>query len=361
MDRLGTIAVLGATGFTGKRVVDALERIGQPYRVLGRRRHALEAVAGERCVGVREFDTTDGASLRSGLEGVVAAVNTVGPFDQFGETVVRAAIATGVHLTDVSAEQAWLRRVGELHDLASEAGVCVVPGNGCDFAFAHLAAVLADEAVGGAECLTFHQGMEDFVPSGGTLESIVAQGRERPLWRRDGVVEERPGLGIHRKRAGTLDGWAVPWTGAEPITLGWDLPHVREVSCYLVLSLPEALGFALGTRVLARVPRAGLAGLGRVAARAPEVSEARCQQARFRLLTEAVCGEQIARVEVEAPDVYGVTADIAAITACMLARGEARDAGVHTVGAALDAAAVLGALASRGVQVRAFFPEERAA
>jgi short subunit dehydrogenase-like uncharacterized protein len=361
MDRLGTIAVLGATGFTGQRVVEALERYGQPYVALGRRPDALARVAGPHCRETRLVDVTDQKSVVRAFEGVAAVVNTVGPFARVGAEVVRAALEAGVHLTDVSAEVAWLRRVGGWHAEAEEQGVCLVPGNGCDFGFAHLAAVLADDAVGGAERLAFHQAMEDFVPSGGTLHSIVAQGRERPVVRRGGEVLPIDGLGIHRKLAGTLDGWAVPWPGAEPYTLVWDLPHVGEVSCHLVLSLPEAMGFAMGTRVLARLPQAGLDRLGRLVARAPDVPERRRTAARFTLLAEATRGDAVARVQIEAPDVYGITGDLAAVTACLLARGEARDAGVRTVGGALDPTAVLAALAPRGVEARSFLPLDVAA
>ena len=351
MDRVAPIAVLGATGFTGRRVVAALERLGRPYVVVGRRRHALANVAGEHCLDERQAEVSDGASLRAAFEGVGAVVNTVGPFAEHGEAVVRVAVDAGVHLTDISAELAWLGEVGALSKSAELAGVCVLPGNGCDFGFAHLAAALADEAVQGARSLRFHQWMADFVPTGGTLHSILAQGKLRPMQRRASGLRRKRGLGLHRKLVRDLDGWAVPWTGAEPVTLAWDLPHVQEIDCHLVLSLPEALGFAVGSRLLARSPQRLLDVAARLASRVPSPSEDQCAAARFTVVVEAENGEQLARVRIDAPDVYGITAELAAVTACMLADGEAREAGVRTVGAALDPAAVLRALEPRGVRV----------
>ncbi|TNE90475.1 MAG: hypothetical protein EP330_08255 [Deltaproteobacteria bacterium] len=348
----GAIGVLGATGFTGRRVVEALERLAQPYVVIGRRPDALARVAGEHCVDQRIADVGDPSRLVAAFAGLGALVNTVGPFALHGEAVVRAAVEAGVHMTDVSAELAWLAEVGALGKAAELAGVCVLPGNGCDFGFAHLAASLADDAVQGAEAIHVHQWMVDFVPTGGTLDSILRQGRHRPLHLADGQVRRRRGLGIHRKLMQDLDGYGVPWTGAEPVTLSWDLPHVREVTCDLVLSLPEALGFAVGTRLLARAPQRVLDLAGRLASRAPEPAEDVRRRSRFIAVVEAVNGEQIARVRVEAPDIYGITGDLAAVTAVLLSRGEARVAGVHTVGAALDPLAVLRPLASRGVELQ---------
>lgn len=344
------ICVLGATGFTGRRVVEALERLGRPYVVAGRRAHALKNVAGPGCVGERLADTGDPASLRAAMEGAGAVISAVGPFALHGEAVVQAAIDVGVHLTDTAAELVYLERLERLHKAADLAGVCIVPGNGCDFGFAYLAAAIADEAVRGATSLSFHQWMGDFRPSGGTLDSILRQSKARPLRLKGGVLKRARGLGLQRKLVRDLDGWAVPWTGAEPVTLPRDMPHVLDIDCHLVLSLPEALGFALGTRAMASAPQRLLDLGGRLAARAPNPSDDQ-RQGVFTLVVEAVRGEAIARVRIDAPDVYGITGDLVAVTACLLADGEARDAGIHTTGVALDPSSVLRALEPRGVRV----------
>lgn len=350
------IGVMGATGFTGRRCVEALERFGAPYVVIGRRPGALSEVAGPGCVDQRVADTSDPKSLRAAFEGLGAVISTVGPFTLHGKAVVQAAIDAGVHLTDTSAEVVYLDDLGALDKAAELAGVTILAGNGCDFGFAYLAAALADEAVQGATELHFHQWMTDFRPTGGTLDSILRQSKARPLVLADGKIGRSRGLGLHRKLVRDLDGWAVPWTGAEPVTLPRDFPLLRDVSCFLVLSLPESLGFALATRLMGRAPQRLLNLGARLAGRLPEPSDAECRGAMFTLLAEAVHGEDIARVRIDAPDVYGITGDIAAVSAILLASGEGRAAGVRTTGVALDALSVLRALEPRGVRVE--LPDE---
>ncbi|MGY2151447.1 hypothetical protein ACW9HM_18430 [Nocardia gipuzkoensis] len=55
-------------------------------------------------------------------------ISTVAPFFEFGEPVVRAAIAAGAHYVDTSGEQTYIRRIFDTYaEPARQAGVTVVP------------------------------------------------------------------------------------------------------------------------------------------------------------------------------------------------------------------------------------------
>lgn len=96
------IAVFGATGHTGRFVVDELLRRGLvPVAVA--RDNAKLAVAGyqERGIGCKRASFDDRASVEDALSGVAAVINCAGPFMDTAEPLAAAAIRSGVHYLDV--------------------------------------------------------------------------------------------------------------------------------------------------------------------------------------------------------------------------------------------------------------------
>lgn len=349
MAGVAPILVLGATGYTGRLVVEALERIERHYVLAGRNTTELAKVAGPHCQDIRRADALDSASLRLAFEDTTVVISTVGPFATFGIPVLEAAIEMGCHYTDTSAEQSYLWAVGELDQRARDRGVTAIPGNGCDFGFAFLGARIASDAVGDASHICVHQWLTDFMPSRGTATSAIAHLKAKNLVLAHGKITARHDLGLHRKRVQNLDGWAVPWTGAEPVTLVRDFPSLRDAECYLVLSRTEAIGFALGGKIGRRVPQVVLDWSSHRVDGMPEPSEADRKAATFTVLVEAEGHGEVSRVRIDGSDVYGITGDLVAITAAHLADGRALKSGVRTTGVALDPFTLLADLADRGV------------
>jgi short subunit dehydrogenase-like uncharacterized protein len=116
-----TIAVYGASGHTGKLVVDRLR--GEDVLLLGRDAERLRGLGPFEVVGLDEPDR-----LADVLRGCDVVVNCVAPFELHGEAVVRAAIAAGTHYADPAGEQTYIARVFDRYDEAArDAGVTVVP------------------------------------------------------------------------------------------------------------------------------------------------------------------------------------------------------------------------------------------
>jgi uncharacterized protein YbjT (DUF2867 family) len=71
------LAVLGATGYTGRLVVDHARELGLPLRLVGRRRSALEGLArdGEE---IRVADARQEAELIEAFDGSFAVASTAG-------------------------------------------------------------------------------------------------------------------------------------------------------------------------------------------------------------------------------------------------------------------------------------------
>jgi short subunit dehydrogenase-like uncharacterized protein len=142
------IAVYGATGHTGTLVAAELSHRGHEV-VLGGRSHAALDVLRDRLDTQAEVVPAaldDRAALRELTARAAVVINCAGPFATTGEPVASAAIATGTHYLDHSAEPMYVKRVFDtLSAGARSAGVVVVPGMSF---YGALADLLAERTVG---------------------------------------------------------------------------------------------------------------------------------------------------------------------------------------------------------------------
>ena len=136
-----TIAVYGATGYTGTLVAAELARRGVPMILAGRDALKLDAAAaaaraaGGEVAGVRPASIDDPEALIGALDGAAAVINAAGPFIRTGAPVLRAAIAAGTHYVDTTGEQPWIRDTFDVFDARPRrsAGVAAVAGMGFDY------------------------------------------------------------------------------------------------------------------------------------------------------------------------------------------------------------------------------------
>ncbi len=90
---------------------------------------ALAAEAGGRTTAMA-VDANDRAGLVALMSGADAVISTVGPYYQYGEAIVRAAIEAGTFLVDVCDDGDAMEKQLALHDEAVKKGVTVVVGLG---------------------------------------------------------------------------------------------------------------------------------------------------------------------------------------------------------------------------------------
>lgn len=139
------IVLLGATGYTGQRVLRELLVRGAEPTLVGRNRAKMLAVADrfEADLPVAEVDVTSANDLSRLLEPSDVVVSTVGPFMQLGTATVTAAARAGAHYLDSTGEGTFVRRVFELDSVAATRGVTLVPAFGYDYVPGNLAGALA--------------------------------------------------------------------------------------------------------------------------------------------------------------------------------------------------------------------------
>jgi hypothetical protein len=138
------IAVLGATGYTGRFVVRELRRRGIRPVVVGRDGAKLATTFAASDVEARVAAIDDAAALDRALVGVDAVIHCAGPFLDTAQPVIEAALRARIHYFDLTAEQmSALATLDDFDERARELGVVVAPAVGFYGALGDLLATAA--------------------------------------------------------------------------------------------------------------------------------------------------------------------------------------------------------------------------
>jgi short subunit dehydrogenase-like uncharacterized protein len=316
--------LFGATGYTGRLTAEALAAAGARPVLAGRDPARLRALAA-RLGGlpVAEADTSRPGSVRALVGAGDVLVSTVGPFLTRGEPAVRAALEAGATYLDSTGEPPFLRRVFEEFGPRAEGRCALVPAFGYDFVPGNLAGALALSEAPAATRVTvwyFTTGPGGF--SSGTLASGAGQLLEPGFAWRDGRLRrERTARRVRSFRVGGRDRLAVSYAGSEHYTLPRFAPGLREVDVYLgwfgrrsrAVQAVSAVGAPLarlpGVRPLAR---AAAGPLARRTGQGPAEATRRAGRSLVVAIAADDQGRERARVHLQGPDPYTLTARLLA-------------------------------------------------
>ncbi|MGC8535419.1 MAG: saccharopine dehydrogenase family protein [Rhizomicrobium sp.] len=191
------IAVYGASGHTGRFVVLEALRRGLPVVAVGRSAERLEAkVQAAALRRIAALDDTLG--LERAFAGCAVVINCAGPFIDTAGPVAQAALQTGCHYIDVTAEQSSTRATFAKFDApARAAGKVVIPAAGFYGGLADvLVGALASEA--DIDEITIAIALNRWWPTAGTRRTgerntaqrvVVKHGRLTPLVPSDSVQD----------------------------------------------------------------------------------------------------------------------------------------------------------------------------
>jgi hypothetical protein len=277
------IALLGATGYTGKLVAAELSRRGVPHRLGARSPEKLATVPSDADRFV--LDVGESGRLDAFLDGATAIITTVGPFIRLGMRAVEAAARNGVPYVDSTGEQDF---IADVYARFADAPVPIVPGCGFDFVPGDLVAAVAMADLGGEVAeIAVHTQPVGVWPSRGTARTAVemagsmSTGKTRRVPFPDGVRT------------------AVEFPfGDVPLAR-----HAGDARVVTTVAMPP------GGDYLVRLAAPVLPRLKPLVARLPEGPPERVRRrARFRVLAEALGPAGRAAVLCEGRDVYGLTA-----------------------------------------------------
>ncbi len=356
----GPVVVYGASGYTGKLISAELARRGADFKIAGRSRERLEAVAAglDATPEVAAVPLDDAAGLRSLLEGAGAVIAAAGPFTEYGEPVVAAAAETGTHYVDTTGEQPFIRTVIEKWGpIAAGNDAALVSGMGFDYLPGDLIAALTADGLGRVDLLTLAYSIRGFGATRGTaLSALEMMGSGDVEW-----VDGRWQEGARNVTAGNFD-FPSPignrrvgrYPAGEQITVPQhlDVGTIRQV-IDLTSVTPPILGPLAGpamtaTGALMNTPLRGLAA--KAIARLPEGPDEKARRAvSYMIVCEASGPAGHRRGVVRGSDVYGITAVTTVEGALrMAAPGYDRKGGLAPA-QAYDAADFLTTLAPHGI------------
>jgi short subunit dehydrogenase-like uncharacterized protein len=322
------LAVLGATGYTGRLVVERVRELGLPLRLVGRRREALERLAREG-EEIRVADARHEAELIDAFDGAFAVASTAGPFLEVGTKPVGAAIAVGAHYLDTSGEQAFARVVYEgFGESAEERDVVLLTSFGFDYVPGDLAARLAAEG--------FDEPLDEIVVAYATDGQRTTAGTRRTIGHVMGqpqvawegrVVPSRFGKTTRRVRFPSGERSVVEWAGTEPLTVPRHT-RVRSVRSYFAAARAVALA-GLAAPIAAPFVRQ----TGRVGG---DPSATQRAGNSWTVVAEARRGAEARRATLIGRDTYGLAALLIAHGARALREGEGRGVGALAPAEAFD-------------------------
>ena len=343
-----TISVLGATGYTGRLIVQELRRLGVAVLAAGRNREKLSALAAEMGVDTAEASVEDRPSLDRLAARSRVLINTAGPFIDYGEPVVRAAIANGAHYLDTTGEQPFLKAMLTHDEWARRQGVAVVPAQAFEIAVADCAAAVA--AKGFRDLVSVQVTyVTRFHASQGTQRTVLRMLQSAGYAYVGGEwVEERPAARVRVARLPAPLGrvTAVSFPSAEVITIPRHL-SVRQVRTYMAVAPPVARAISATApvfRMLLRSPLAGVATrfVGSGTGGPDEQTRAR-DEFHVAVDVRGVRGGAASHhvLIVGGRDPYGLTAAIAAHGAQLMSTPDYDRSGVLPPAAAFDPHAFL--------------------
>lgn len=142
MDKSFDIIVFGATGFTGRLVAEYLH---QTYGVNGAVRWAMAGRSASKLAEVRDAlgidpalpllvaDANDAGALAELVARTHVVLTTVGPYQTYGEPLIRACAAAGTDYVDLCGEPGWMAKmIPQLQDTARASGARIVFSCGFD-------------------------------------------------------------------------------------------------------------------------------------------------------------------------------------------------------------------------------------
>jgi len=330
------VLVYGASGHTGRFVVDELLRRGLAPVLAGRSADRL-AGAGPRDLERRTFGLDDPGRLRDSLEDVAAVVNCAGPFLDTALPLARAAVDAGAHYLDVTAEQHVVRDLyAELDGPARAAGVAVVPAMAFYGGLADLLVTAALDGETRADEIDVVIGLDRWWPTAGTRATGARNTFARQVIR---------------------DGRLAPLPDPAP-TGTWDFPAPLGEQPVVQLPFSEVIAIDRHLHVgelRSHLNTAPLDDLHDASTPPPTATDDRGRSAQ-RFVVDVVVrrGADVTRATVAGRDIYAVTAPIVVEGVTRLLDGRHRVAGAAAPGAAFDAGGVLAALESdvEGLEVR---------
>ncbi len=140
-DRPYDLVVYGATGYTGRLVAEYLahhyQGKGPKWAMAGRSADKLaevrDLIGAPTDTPLVVANSDDPASMQALAESTRVVVTTVGPYQLYGEPLLKACVEAGTDYADLCGEPGWMREmIDKYHDAAKASGARIAFSSGFD-------------------------------------------------------------------------------------------------------------------------------------------------------------------------------------------------------------------------------------
>jgi short subunit dehydrogenase-like uncharacterized protein len=192
------LLIYGATGYTGRLIVQRALARGLKPIIAGRDQRAISSMAAKYGLKWKVARVDDTERLRSMTASSCVLLNAAGPFTTTSAPLIDACIATGTHYLDVTGEPGAIEATMEWDDAAAGRGVMLMPAVGYDVVASDCLAVHVAKRLPGATTLKLAFDKSDAVSRGSLKTCLEASGQ--------GVLVRHMGK-LVRVAPGSLTGW----------------------------------------------------------------------------------------------------------------------------------------------------------
>lgn len=267
----GRFLLYGANGYTGELTARAAAARGLKPVLAGRNRAALEPLAQELGLPLRNFGLDEPKAVDEGLAGVDAVLHCAGPFSRTARPMVEACLRTKTHYLDITGEIPVFESMAARDAVAKAAGVMLLPGAGFDVVPSDCLAAHLERRLPAAT----HLALAFFSSAGwsrGTATTMIENIDKGGLVRRDGKLVPVPPAWKTRSidfGRGPRPCLTIPWgdvstayysTGIPNIEVYMAAPWGMRVGMKLSRPFAMLLGSAPVQRLLKARVRSGPAG-----------------------------------------------------------------------------------------------------
>lgn len=236
-------AIYGATGYTGKLLVEEAVSRGHKPLLLGRSEEKLRAVAEPHGLPFKAVPLEDPGGLRAALSGQKLVLHAAGPFAQTAAPMVHACLDVQAHYLDITGELDVFEAVFAQDDDALKRGVCLMSGVGFDVVPTDCLAVHVVSRVKRARKLEIAIAAIG-QPSGGTARSVLEMVPKGIRARVGGRIVSVPPLkGTRTVRFSEREATVIPAPLAD-LSSAYHSTGVEEIRCYL--AVPKRVGKTAG-------------------------------------------------------------------------------------------------------------------
>ncbi|MBR0834227.1 saccharopine dehydrogenase NADP-binding domain-containing protein [Bradyrhizobium manausense] len=192
------VVVYGASGYTGRMVMEHLRDVGVPFIAAGRDRARIEAAL-KLVPGIENAEYEIRAvehnvdALARLLEGCKVICNTVGPFMRYSRPVVEACLKAGVHYLDTTGEQHVVSMLMDEYGTAfAKAGLCLIPSTACMYGLSEIGARYCLETPG-VDSLEMTE-IAQAVPTVASAQTILDAVRHPAYFLKNNELVRYPGI-----------------------------------------------------------------------------------------------------------------------------------------------------------------------